>query len=161
MAERRIPFEEVDLISGLFGSFDSNIRILEDEYHVTAVNRGGELKLTGDDEAKVEAAARAVQGMLVLLKKGEQLNEQNIHYVISMVNEGADRKLSKLMADAICITSRGKPVKAKTLGQEAWLTDPAALGSWLSRLPRLRICSACSKVMGCPSSAAASIQKRV
>ena len=55
MAERRIPFEEVDLISGLFGSFDSNIRILEDEYHVTAVNRGGELKLTGDDEAKVEA----------------------------------------------------------------------------------------------------------
>ena len=33
MAERRIPFEEVDLISGLFGSFDSNIRILEDEYH--------------------------------------------------------------------------------------------------------------------------------
>ena len=121
MAERRIPFEEVDLISGLFGSFDSNIRILEDEYHVTAVNRGGELKLTGDDEAKVEAAARAVQGMLVLLKKGEQLNEQNIHYVISMVNEGADRKLSKLMADAICITSRGKPVKAKTLGQEAYV----------------------------------------
>ena len=121
MAERRIPFEEVDLISGLFGSFDSNIRILEDEYHVTAVNRGGELKLTGDDEGNVEAAARAVQGMLVLLKKGEQLNEQNIHYVISMVNEGADRKLSKLMADAICITSRGKPVKAKTLGQEAYV----------------------------------------
>ena len=121
MAERRIPFEEVDLISGLFGSFDSNIRILEDEYHVTAVNRGGELKLTGDDEGNVEAAARAVQGMLVLLKKGEQLNEQNIHYVISMVNEGADRKLSKLIADAICITSRGKPVKAKTLGQEAYV----------------------------------------
>ena len=121
MAEKRIPFEEVDLISGLFGSFDSNIRILEDEYHVTAVNRGGELKLTGDDEANVEAAARAVQGMLVLLKKGEQLNEQNIHYVISMVNEGADQKLSKLMADCICITSRGKPVKAKTLGQEAYV----------------------------------------
>lgn len=121
MAEKRIPFEEVDLISGLFGSFDSNIRILEDEYHVTAVNRGGELKLTGDDEASLEAAARAVEGMLVLLKKGEQLNEQNIHYVISMVNEGSDHKLSKLMADCICITSRGKPVKAKTLGQEAYV----------------------------------------
>ena len=121
MAEKRIPFEEVDLISGLFGSFDSNIRIVEDEYHVTAVNRGGELKLTGDDEANVEAAARAVQGMLVLLKKGEQLSEQNIHYVISMVNEGADQKLSKLMADCICITARGKPVKAKTLGQEAYV----------------------------------------
>ncbi len=121
MAERHIPFENADLMSGLFGSFDSNIRILEDEYHVTAVNRGGELKLTGDDEANVDAAARAVQGMLVLLKKGEQLTEQNIHYVISMVKEGSDKKLSKMMADCICITSRGKPVKAKTLGQETYV----------------------------------------
>lgn len=121
MAEKRIPFEEADLMSGLFGSFDKNIRILEEEYHVTAVNRGGELKLTGDDEANVEAAARAVQGMLVLLNKGEQLTEQNIHYVISMVNEGSDKKLSKLMSDCICITSRGKPVKAKTLGQETYV----------------------------------------
>lgn len=121
MAEKRIPFEEADLMSGLFGSFDKNIRILEEEYHVTAVNRGGELKLTGGDEANVEAAARAVQGMLVLLNKGEQLTEQNIHYVISMVNEGSDKKLSKLMSDCICITSRGKPVKAKTLGQETYV----------------------------------------
>lgn len=121
MAEKRIQFDDFDLMPGLFGSFDTNIRILEEEYGVTAVNRGGELKLTGDDEASVEAAARAVEGLLVLLNKGEQLNEQNIHYVISMVNEGSDKKLSKLMADCICITSRGKPVKAKTLGQEAYV----------------------------------------
>ncbi len=121
MAEKRIQFDNFDLMPGLFGSFDTNIRILEEEYGVTAVNRGGELKLTGDDEASVDAAARAVEGLLVLLNKGEQLNEQNIHYVISMVNEGADKKLSKLMADCICITSRGKPVKAKTLGQEAYV----------------------------------------
>ena len=121
MAEKRIQFDNFDLMPGLFGSFDTNIRILEEEYGVTAVNRGGELKLTGDDEASVEAAARAVEGLLVLLNKGEQLNEQNIHYVISMVNEGSDKKLSKLMADCICITSRGKPVKAKTLGQEAYV----------------------------------------
>ena len=121
MAEQMVRFDHPELMAGLFGSFDANIRILENEYDVTVVNRGGQLKITGDDASKVDAAARAVEGMLVLLNKGEQLNEQNIHYVISMVNEGSDKKLSKLMADCICITARGKPVKAKTFGQETYV----------------------------------------
>ncbi|MBO4382799.1 MAG: PhoH family protein [Clostridia bacterium] len=104
----------------VFGSFDQNLHILEKEYAVTVTDRDAELHIVGEPENLV-GAEKAVQGMLVLLKKGEQLNEQNIHYVISMVNEGADQKLSKLMADCICITSRGKPVKAKTLGQEAYV----------------------------------------
>ncbi|MBR1704568.1 MAG: PhoH family protein [Clostridia bacterium] len=121
MAEKSVRFDNLEHVAGLFGSFDQNIKILEAEYDVTVVNRGGQLKITGEDEAAVDAASRAIDGMIVLLNKGEQLNEQNIHYVISMVNEGADRKLSKLMSDCICITSRGKPVKAKTLGQENYV----------------------------------------
>ena len=121
MAEQVITFDSLEHVAGLFGNYDANIKILETEYNVTVVTRGGQLKITGEDEAKVRAAAKAVDGMLVLLNKGEQLNEQNIRYVISMVNEGSDQKLSKLMSDCICITSRGKPVKAKTLGQEAYV----------------------------------------
>lgn len=121
MAEKVIHFDNFDFVAGLFGNFDANVKILEAEYGVTVVNRGGQLKITGEDDAAVAAAAKAVDGMVVLLNKGEQLNEQNIRYVISMVNEGADQKLSKLMSDCICITSRGKPVKAKTLGQEAYV----------------------------------------
>lgn len=121
MAEKSVRFDNFEHVAGLFGSFDQNIRILETEYNVTVVNRGGQLKITGEDEAAVDAAARALDGMVVLLNKGEQLNEQNIRYVISMVNEGADQKLSKLMSDCICITSRGKPVKARTIGQEAYV----------------------------------------
>lgn len=121
MAEKSVRFDNFEHVAGLFGSFDQNIRILETEYDVTVVNRGGQLKITGEDEAAVDAAARALDGMVVLLNKGEQLNEQNIRYVISMVNEGADQKLSKLMSDCICITSRGKPVKARTIGQEAYV----------------------------------------
>ena len=121
MAEKSVRFDNFEHLAGLFGSFDQNIKILETEYNVTVINRGGQLKITGEDEASVEAAARAIDGLVVLLNKGEPLNEQNIHYVISMVKEGADKKLSKLMSDCICITSRGKPVKAKTIGQETYV----------------------------------------
>lgn len=120
MAEKVIQFDSMEHAAELFGVFDENMILLEKEYGVTAVNRGGELKLTGDEEA-VENAAKAVDGMLLLIKKGERLNEQNIRYVMSMVNEGSGRKLEKLMSNAICITSRGKPVKAKTLGQEQYI----------------------------------------
>lgn len=120
MAEKVIQFDSMDHAAELFGVFDENMILLEKEYGVTAVNRGNELKLTGEETA-VENAAKTVDGMLLLIKKGEQLNEQNIRYVMSMVNEGSGKKLEKLMSNAICITSRGKPVKAKTLGQEQYI----------------------------------------
>lgn len=120
MAEKVMQFDSMGHAAELFGVFDENMILLEKEYGVTAVNRGGELKLSGDEDA-VEKAAKAVDGMLLLIKKGERLNDQNIRYGMSMVNEGSGKKLEKLMSDAICITSRGKPVKAKTLGQEQYI----------------------------------------
>lgn len=120
MAERLISFNNTEDFAELFGGFDANMMLLEKEYDVTALSRGGQLKLTGSEEG-VEAAAKAVEGLLVMLKKGQPLNEQNIRYVMQMVADGNDDKLSKLMTNCICITSRGKPIKAKTLGQEKYV----------------------------------------
>ncbi len=120
MAEKIIRFDSVEQAAELFGVYDENMILLEKEYGVTAVNRGGELKLTGEEDA-VESAAKAVDGMLLLIQKGEHLNEQNIRYVASMVNDGESGELKHLMTDCICITSRGKPLKAKTLGQEKYV----------------------------------------
>ena len=120
MAEKVIRFDNMEYAAELFGVFDENMILLEKEYGITAVARGGELKLTGSEDA-VENAAKAVDGMLLLFRKGEQQNEQNIRYVVSMVREGSGNKLERLMSDCICITSRGKPVKAKTLGQEQYV----------------------------------------
>ena len=120
MAEKVIRFDNMEYAAELFGVFDENMILLEKEYGITAVARGGELKLTGSEDA-VENAAKAVDGMLLLIRKGEHLNEQNIRYVVSMVREGSGNKLERLMSGGICITSRGKPVKAKTLGQEQYV----------------------------------------
>ena len=104
----------------LFGSFDANIRLLEQEFGVTVLARGTDIKVSGEPEA-VSRAVKAVDGLLQLLAKGEQLNEQNVRYVLMLVKEGAEDAVAQLAGDSICITSKGKPVKPKTLGQKAYV----------------------------------------
>ncbi len=118
--ERNIQIERIEDALALFGSYDANIRLIEKELGVTVLARGTELKLSGEPEA-VEHASRAIDGLLTLIKRGEQLNEQNILYVLTLVREGAEGALTQLSADSVCITAKGKPIKAKTVGQKAYL----------------------------------------
>jgi len=104
----------------LFGSFDENIKLIENEFNVTFVTRGSEIKIKGSEE-DVYKAKRAINSLLLLINKGETLNEQNIRYVISLVRDGNDDKLSTLSSDCICISAKGKPIKAKTLGQKKYI----------------------------------------
>jgi phosphate starvation-inducible PhoH-like protein len=109
--------DHMDQASALFGSFDENIRLIENEYHVSVISRDGEIKVSGEPE-DVEHAVRAVNSLLALLSRGETLTQQNVRYCISLVNEGAEEKVQALAGDCICITSKGKPIKPRTLGQK-------------------------------------------
>lgn len=104
----------------LFGSFDENIRNIEKEYSVAVVSRGSDLKITGEAEG-VAKAVRAINGLLSLINKGEALTEQNVRYVMTLVGEGNESQIATMGNDCVCITSRGKPVKPKTLGQKKYI----------------------------------------
>lgn len=121
MAEQTITFDAVEQAVSLFGSFDENIRLIEDEFGVCVISRGSDLKICGS-EKQVALAVRALNSLLVLIKKGEPLTSQNVRYAISLVNEGNEDKLSSMSSDTICITSKGRPVKPKTLGQKKYCT---------------------------------------
>lgn len=119
MTEQIIEFEALEQAASLFGSFDENIKLIENEYGVSVVSRGTDLKVMGDVES-VSKAARALNSLLVLIGKGENLTSQNVRYVISLVNEGNEDKIRSMSSDSVCITSKGKPVKPKTLGQKKY-----------------------------------------
>ncbi len=104
----------------LFGNYDKNIDILRNALGVQVVCRGGEIRVSGE-EADVSRAARAIQGLLRLVERGEQLTDQSIHYMLTLVEEGNEGELETLSKDVICITARGKPLKAKTLGQKKYV----------------------------------------
>ena len=120
LTEDVFSIDRMEHAVSLFGSFDENIKLVEKEFDVTFITRGSEIKIKGEEEA-VDKAKRAIKNLLLLINKGETLNEQNIRYVISLVRDGNDDKLSSMSSDCICISAKGKPIKAKTLGQKKYI----------------------------------------
>ena len=120
MTERMISADRVEDLIAVFGSFDENIKQIEAELGVTIVNRGEELKITGYVEA-VDKAARTIHGLLALAAKGEVIDEQRVRYLITLVKEGNDDQVTKIAKDVVCITAKGKPIKAKTVGQQEYM----------------------------------------
>ena len=118
--ERIVNAERIEDIIAVFGSFDENIKRIEDALHVSIVNRGTDLKVSGDEEA-ADKAVRTVEGLLSLAAKGETIDEQRVRYLITLVNEGNDAQVAQMAKDVVCITAKGKPVKAKTVGQQNYM----------------------------------------
>ncbi len=120
MVEQLIDIERMENAIALFGSIDENIKILENEYRVSIINRGSQIKVSGEPE-DVLLAVKAVNSLLSMINRGEAINEQSIRYAISMVAEGNEDKIISLSNDVVCITSKGRPIKPKTLGQKNYI----------------------------------------
>ena len=120
MVEQTFSIDRMEQAVSLFGSFDENIKLIEKEFQVRVISRGSEIKIQGDEEY-VDKAKRAINSLLTLINKGETLTEQNVRYVISLVKDGNDDKLVSMAGDCICISAKGKPIKAKTLGQKKYI----------------------------------------
>lgn len=118
--ERILNAERVEDLIAVFGSFDENIKRIEDALHVQVVNRGTDLRVTGDEEM-ADKAVRTLEGLLALASKGETIDEQRVRYLITLVNEGNDDQVAQMAKDVVCITAKGKPIKAKTVGQQKYM----------------------------------------
>lgn len=118
--ERIVNVDRVEDLISVFGSFDENIRRIEQSLNVTITNRGSELKICGDTEM-TDKAARTVEGLLSLAAKGEVIDEQRVRYLITLVKENNDNQVALMAKDVVCITAKGKPIKAKTVGQQNYM----------------------------------------
>ena len=106
--------------SVIFGSFDSNTRIIESEFDVVIQSKTDGIKISGNEKS-VNLASEVIENLINLDDKNEELTEQNVRYVISMVSGGNTDELKDFSGDCICITSKGKPVMAKTYGQKNYI----------------------------------------
>ena len=134
MVEKNFEIEDMSKVSELFGSFDFNIKLVEHELDVQVINRGSTLKIMGS-EGNVTAAYEAIGAMMNILKNGEALTEQGIRYCIAMAKEGSASGIVSLNGDFVCITSKGKPIKAKTLGQKEYIKAIKPLPSTAKTYP--------------------------
>ena len=118
--EKLINAERIEQIISVFGNFDENIKRIEQTFAVSVTNRGTELKVTGEPEA-AERATKAIEGLLSLAAKGETIDEQKVRYLIDLVRTGNEEQIGEMAKDVVCITAKGKPIKAKTLGQQRYM----------------------------------------
>ena len=121
MFEQIIDVERIEDLIDLFGNFDVNIKLVEKKYGVAVTSMGNRIKIKGEPTA-VNDAVRTVKGLIVMIKKGEEITDRTVEYVSSLVEDGEEDSITAVTdADCICITAKGKPIKPKTVGQRKYI----------------------------------------
>lgn len=113
----------MDFVLKLFGTLDSNIENIENAFGVRVSNRDGEIRISGESSDNVNMAASCITQLERISALSESIDENSINYVISMVKEQKQDELSAIYDDCICLTNKGKPIKAKTVGQQKYVDE--------------------------------------
>ena len=126
MKEKIVLTNSNEITSAIFGSFDSNVRIIERSFDVRISNRNqdsgdGDVIVVTGDEANVDQAVRTLEYLKHMSGAGETIGVNGVEYVISLVKDNLDDSPEQLGRDVICVTNRGKPIKAKTIGQRKYV----------------------------------------
>lgn len=123
MFEKVLSSLSVDFIVKLFGTLDTNMDNIESAFSVTISNREGAIRITGDNAGNVNMAATAIEQLERISELSENIDENSINYVITMIKEEKQNELSAIYNDSICLTNKGKPIKAKTVGQQRYVNS--------------------------------------
>lgn len=119
--EKILQVKNQEQMANVFGVFDENVKMIEKEYGVKIVQRDEIVKISGEEEA-TDRAAQVLEGLLtVSAAEDGKITAQNVNYMIAMVNEGAGQRAVELSTSSICVTARGKTIKAKTVGQANYI----------------------------------------
>ncbi len=120
MADTALTISNNEQLRAVFGDFDRNINVIQKAFSVTVFSRGSEVKITGDDEQSVSKAKKAIDTLCGFFERGEAIDEQNVRYAVSMVNDGAESEIASMSGDCVCVSYSGKPIKPKTVGQKKY-----------------------------------------
>jgi len=121
MFDKDLTELSIDFLLKLFGPLDLNIGKLEKEFDVKIINRGDSIKIQGADKTAVEMTAKAIEQLQQVASLSETIDENSLNYVISMVKDQREDELSAIYNNCICLTNKGKPIKAKTVGQQKYV----------------------------------------
>ena len=119
-ANATLSVNRMDELTALFGAFDENIAVIEEETATRVFTDADGVRIEGA-EADVALCKTVLDKMLDMQRKGESINRGRIRYAIDLAREGNADMIDRIMGDVIMLTSRGKQVKCKTLGQKRYV----------------------------------------
>lgn len=125
MSTEIVYIENSELSATIFGCFDENIRAIEKAFGVEISNRpsaeGDAVSVNGYNADNVRMATTVIAFLKQMAKYEDSISEQSVRYVIDSVQSGNEAELSELGDDCLCVTTKGKPIKAKTVGQRQYV----------------------------------------
>ncbi len=125
MAQKIIRISDPSVTSKIFGSFDKNVDRIENDFSVKIFNRqapdGGDGILIEGDETGVRDASQVLNYLKKMASFEDELTDQKVDYIVNMVRDGKVDELSAFDDGCLFITAKGKPIKAKTVGQKKYI----------------------------------------
>lgn len=118
--EKIIQVPDSKIMSEVFGNFDENIRMIEKRFNVTVLNREELIKISGSDK-NTTLAQQSIEALISIAEKGEQILPQNVNYVMDMAFENNVSAVVEMNSGSVCVTSSGKMIKPKTIGQAEYI----------------------------------------
>jgi phosphate starvation-inducible PhoH-like protein len=119
--EKTIEIDSMEKLRALFGNFDENVEVIEEEIGVRIVTRGTNVVIMGKPQ-QVEMAYALITKLLAIISRGEVIDKAQVRYAIQLVAEGREDLIEDIASDVICLTYKGKQVRCKTLGQKRYVT---------------------------------------
>ncbi len=111
--------DDVDRVE-LFGNLDVNLNLIQESTGVEIFQRDDCLLIRGGEMSLAEGI---LEELMAILRTGERLDAQKVNYVISLKKQGLSYREGNVSKDIICFTSKGKPLKPKTIGQKEYVNS--------------------------------------
>ncbi|MER2079445.1 PhoH family protein [Psychrobacillus psychrotolerans] len=104
----------------LLGISDKNVKLIEAELKVQLITRGEQIQIIGD-EKNVEDARQLMIQLLAVIRKGININLRDVSSAIEMSLNGTIEYFSSLYDEEIARNTKGKAIRAKTIGQREYI----------------------------------------
>lgn len=105
----------------LLGMSDSNIKLIEETYKVQIITRGEGVQIAGQDDELKQQAKAVLEALLEVIRKNINVDQRDVASAIEMVDKGTIEYFPSLYEEEIARNAKGKPIRAKTIGQREYI----------------------------------------
>ncbi len=115
-----VKIENGNTTAELLGVYDENLNFISQQTNTVCFVDDGGIIITGE-EVDVRLAEKIISKLIDIIALGEKINKTSVNYCIELAKNGSVDGLEKIVSGVVAVTSRGKQIKCKTVGQKKYV----------------------------------------
>lgn len=118
--ELRLEIDDSIKMLDLLGNYDRNLRLIEKNFSSKIIVRGNQVIVAGS-APEVEVIGEIFRSLEHAALEGKKISIGEVSYLVDMAKEKDELQESPIFSEVLQVTPRGKQIKAKTIGQKAYI----------------------------------------